>query len=63
MEKRNWEMVSSDAAMLMFGVQDACYMAQNLVIAAGSMGMGTCYLGFVPFMVDKLIDTFVNLKL
>ena len=54
MKKRNWEMVSSDAAMLLFGVQDACYMAQNLVIAAESLGLGTCYLGFVPFMAEKL---------
>ena len=58
MEKRNWEMVSSDAAMLLFGVQDACYLAQNLVIAAESLGLGTCYLGFVPFMVDKLIKKY-----
>jgi nitroreductase len=58
MEKRNWKMVSSDAAMLLFGVQDACYLAQNLVIAAESLGLGTCYLGFVPFMADKLIKKY-----
>ena len=55
MEKRNWKMISSDAAMLLFGMQDASYMAQNLVIAAESLGLGTCYLGFVPFMAEKLI--------
>ncbi len=55
MEKRNWKMISSDAAMLLFGLQDASYMAQNLVIAAESLGLGTCYLGFVPFMAEKLI--------
>ncbi len=58
MEKRNWKMVSSDAAMLLFGVQDACYLAQNLVIAAESLGLGTCYLGFVPFMAEKLIEKY-----
>ncbi|MDO9578877.1 MAG: nitroreductase family protein [Candidatus Cloacimonadales bacterium] len=58
MEKRNWQMISSDAAMLMFGVQDACYLAQNLVIAAESLGLGTCYLGFVPFNADKLIEKY-----
>ena len=55
MEKKSWKMISSDAAMLLFGMQDASYMAQNLVIAAESMGLGTCYLGFVPFMAEKLI--------
>ena len=58
MEKRNWKMVSSDAAMLLFGVQDACYMAQNLVIAAESLSLGTCYLGFVPFIAEKLIEKY-----
>ncbi|MCK5050156.1 MAG: nitroreductase family protein, partial [Candidatus Cloacimonetes bacterium] len=38
-----------------FGMQDASYMAQNLVIAAESLGLGTCYLGFVPFMAEELI--------
>jgi FMN reductase (NADPH) len=55
MKKRNWKMISSDAAMLLFGMQDASYMAQNLVVAAESLGLGTCYLGFVPFMAEKLI--------
>ncbi len=55
MKRRNWEMISSDAAMLLFGMQDASYMAQNIVIAAESLGLGTCYLGFVPFMAEKLI--------
>ena len=58
MEKRGWDLISSDPAMLMFGVQDACYLAQNLVIAAESLGLGTCYLGFVPFMADKLIEKY-----
>ncbi|MCF7859234.1 MAG: nitroreductase family protein [Candidatus Cloacimonetes bacterium] len=58
MEKRNWELVSSDAAMLLFGVQDACYLAQNLVIAAESLGLGTCYLGFVPFNADNMIKKY-----
>ncbi len=58
MEKRGWDLVSSDAAMLLFGMQDACYLAQNLVIAAESLGLGTCYLGFVPFDADKLIEKY-----
>ncbi len=45
MEKRDWEMVTNDLTLLMFGIQDAAYMAQNMVAAAESMGLGTCYLG------------------
>lgn len=58
MEKRNWNLISCDLAMLMFGMQDACYLAQNLVIAAESLGLGTCYLGFVPFNADKMIEKY-----
>ncbi|MDP8268340.1 MAG: nitroreductase family protein [Candidatus Tenebribacter davisii] len=58
MEKRDWKMISSDAAMLLFGMQDASYLAQNLVLAAESLGLGTCYLGFVPFMADNLIKKY-----
>lgn len=45
MEKRGWEIVTNDLSMLLFGLQDASYFAQNMVIAAESMGLGTCYLG------------------
>lgn len=58
MKKRNWNLISCDLAMFMFGVQDACYLAQNLVIAAESLGLGTCYLGFVPFNVEKVIEKY-----
>jgi len=58
MAKRDWKMISSNAAMLLFGFQDASYLAQNLVIAAESLGLGTCYLGFVPFQAEKLIKKF-----
>lgn len=58
MEKRNWDLVSCDLAMFMFGVQDACYLAQNLVVAAESLGLGTCYMRFVPFNADKLKEKY-----
>jgi len=45
MDKRDWDIVTNDVTLLLFGIQDASYMAQNMVIAAESMGLGTCYLG------------------
>ncbi len=55
MDKRDWDMATNDLTLLMFGMQDASYMAQNMVNAAESMGLGTCYLG-AP------LRTAVNLK-
>lgn len=46
-----------EIALLMFGVQDVAYMAQNLVTAAESLGLGTCFLGGAIW-VEELADLF-----
>ena len=58
MAERGWRMKTSDAAMLIFGVQDACYMAENLVVAAESFGMGSCFLGGAPFVADRIAEQY-----
>lgn len=45
MAKRNWTIVTNDLMLLFFSMQDACLMAQNLIMAAESVGMGSCCLG------------------
>lgn len=54
MAKRGWQMVTNDLSMLFFGIQDAALMAENMVIAAESLGMGSCFLGAAPYMADKI---------
>ncbi|MDO9537282.1 MAG: nitroreductase family protein [Thermoplasmata archaeon] len=54
MEKRGWKIVTNDITTLMFGIEDASYMAQNIVIAAESLGLGTCYLGSPIWAMDKI---------
>ena len=49
MAQRNWKMVTNDLSMLLFGIQDASLMAENMVIAAESLGMGSCFLGMIPY--------------
>jgi len=58
METRNWEIVMNDLSCLIWGLQDAAYMAQNMVIAAESLGLGTCYIGAVPYYADKIAEQF-----
>jgi nitroreductase len=58
MEKRGWKRKASDIYTLLFGMQDAAYMAQNMVIAAESLDMGSCYIGAAPFMAEKLIELY-----
>lgn len=56
MELRGWKRGASNVYSLLFAVQDAAYMAQNMVTAAESLGMGSCFIGAAPFMSGKLRD-------
>lgn len=54
MIKRNWRRVTNDLSVLFFGIQDASLMAENMVIAAESYGMASCFLGAAPYIADKI---------
>jgi nitroreductase len=54
MARRGWQMVTNDLSMLFFGIQDASLMAENMVNAAESLGMGSCFLGAAPYNADKI---------
>lgn len=58
MAERNWQMDADDALLLLLGLQDAALMAENMVIAAESLGMGSCFLGGMPFNSKALIENF-----
>ncbi len=58
MEKRGWDLKTNDLTLLMFAVQDASYMAQNMVATAESLDMGTCYLGGALWKADKLKEKY-----
>jgi nitroreductase len=54
MARRGWQLLTNDLSMLFFGIQDAALMAENMVIAAESLGMGSCFLGAAPYNADKI---------
>lgn len=58
MKARGWERKTNDLTMLMFGAQDAAYAAENMVIAAESLGMGSCFLGEAPYIADRIAEEF-----
>ncbi len=58
MAARGWKRKMSDVATLLLGIQDAAYMAQNMVIAAEALGMGSCFLGAVPYAAEQLMDAY-----
>jgi len=58
MKIRGWEVVTNDLSLLFFGIQDAAYMAENMVIAAESLGLGSCFLGNATYMADRIARDF-----
>ena len=54
MKLRGWEVVTNDLESLIFGIQDAAYMAQNMVVAGESLGLFSCFLGDSPLRADKI---------
>jgi len=58
MEIRDWEVVTNDLSLLFFGIQDAAYMAENMVIAAESLGLGSCFLGNATYLADRIAREF-----
>jgi nitroreductase len=58
MARRGWEMIQSDLSLLLFGIQDASLMAQNMVIAAESLGLGSCFLGGAPYRAGAIIEEY-----
>jgi len=58
MQRRNWKTVTNDLSLLVFGMQDASLMGENMVIAAESLGLGSCYLGMAPYQAGKLAQKY-----
>lgn len=58
MKLRGWEVLTNDLSLLFFGIQDAAYMAENMVVAGESLGLFSCFLGAAPYMADKIARDF-----
>ena len=58
MMKRNWKPLTNDLTLLFFGIQDAALMAENMVIAGRSLGLGSCFLGGAVFRAQKIAEEY-----
>ncbi len=58
MALRGWKIVTNDLHLLIFGIQDAAYMAENMVIAGESLGLGSCFLGSSTYQADRIAKKF-----
>lgn len=55
---RDRENRADDVTMLFLGIQDASYMAQNMVLAAEALGLGSCFLGAAPRLAREMGEIF-----
>ncbi|QUL99100.1 MAG: nitroreductase family protein [Candidatus Fermentithermobacillus carboniphilus] len=55
---KNRKNSASDVQMLFLGIQDVSYAAMNFVLAAESLGLGTCFFGGAPMIEPLLTDMF-----
>ena len=51
-------MQAADLSLLFWGIQDVAYVGENMVIAAESLGLGTCFLGSAPWVSRQLAELF-----
>jgi nitroreductase len=58
MARRGWTVVANDLSLLLLAVQDVALMAENMVIAAESLGMGSCFLGTTPYRADHIQEKY-----
>lgn len=54
MAKRGWTTVANDLSLLLMAIQDVALMAENMVIAAESLGMGSCFMGTTPYRAERI---------
>ena len=58
MQRRGWQMASNDLSLMLLGIQDAALLAENMVIAAESLGLGSCFLGAIPYYASQIIEQY-----
>jgi nitroreductase len=54
MARRKWKLATNDLTLLVFGIQDAALMAENMVVAGRSLGLGSCFLGSAVYRAGKI---------
>jgi nitroreductase len=58
MAKRDWKLACNDMVLLFYGIQDATLIAENMVVAGRSLGLGSCFLGSAIFRADKIAEEY-----
>ena len=58
MAQRGWKLASNDLHVLLFGMEDAVMMAKNMVVAAETLGLGTCFIGSAQYRSEAIANEY-----
>lgn len=58
MARRGWKLRTNDLTLLLFGVEDALLMTENMIIAGESLGLGSCLLGYAMNRADIIAKNY-----
>jgi nitroreductase len=60
MARRGWQIVTNDLSLLLLGIQDASLMAQNMIVAGESLGLGSCLIGVtgLPSVIRNVLKDY-----
>jgi nitroreductase len=58
MAQRGWQVVTNDVSLLLFGIQDTALLAENMVIAGESLGLGSCFLGGAAYRATQIAQEY-----
>jgi len=56
MARRGWKPIINDVMLMLLAIQDAALMTENMIVAARSLGLGSCLLGNAPNRADKIAE-------
>ncbi|MFX1517051.1 MAG: nitroreductase family protein [Promethearchaeota archaeon] len=56
--QRNYQYDYDDGMLLWLGIQDATLVAENVILAADAMGLGSVFLGGAPLASDTIKELF-----
>jgi len=58
MAMRRWKPIINDVMLMLLAIQDAALMTENMIVAARSLGLGSCLLGNAPNRADKIAEQY-----
>ncbi|MFB0522860.1 MAG: nitroreductase family protein, partial [Candidatus Bathyarchaeia archaeon] len=58
MVKRKWKLIINDLALMLLAIQDAALMTENMIVAARSLGLGSCLLGNTPYRAEEIAEEY-----